>query len=45
MFSISSNSPDSAAMPFHLQLANPADLFLEAQSWEQIGGLDKWHEY
>lgn len=45
MFSFSLIIPDSAPMPFHLQLASPADLSLEVQSWEQIGGLDKWHEY
>jgi len=33
MFLFTSISLNSAAMPFHLQLANPADLFLGAQSW------------
>lgn len=41
IFSFSPISLDSATMPFNLQLADPADLFLGTQSWEQIGGLDK----
>lgn len=45
IFSFSPISLDSATMPFNLQLADPADFFLGTQSWEQIGGLDKWHEY
>lgn len=41
IFSFSPISLDSATMPFNLQLADPADLFLGTQSWKQIGGLDK----
>lgn len=41
MFPLSPTGLYSATTPFNLQLADPADLFLGTQSWEQIGGLGK----